>query len=187
MAKYRYFDVLEALAADMSRAVSLACGGRCKNRCDELNQLRRTCDKKICELEDALFADFLPPLERDNIAACAHGMSRVIDRAVALSATHGGQSSLSFRPDEGELICRQLAGLLCENVALLRNIRKPSEMPTLRSFRELLGKGRACHAERVRRSGTGSPQSASVLMCGRLLQELSDCFDELVEIMLNNI
>ena len=84
MVKYNYFENLEQLSDCAKQAVELACGGRIDTDSSSMSTLRRSCDRIVCELEDALFSDFLPPLERDTIAACAHGLSRVVDQATEL-------------------------------------------------------------------------------------------------------
>ena len=157
---------------------------------EEISTIRLSADKCVCELEDALFADFLPPLERDGIAACAHCLSRVIDRASDLAA-----STLRFPPynnkgDEEQKICIKLSEQLHEDITLLKKIRKPSEMPSHRAFRALLAKGRTAHSDTMAKISTGSlPRgfANSVILCAKLRTELARSYDELVEIMLNNI
>ena len=84
MVKYNYFENLEQISSLAEAAVKLACGGGARTEEKSISELRKSCDRLICELEDALFSDFLPPLERDNIAACAHSLSRVVDQASEL-------------------------------------------------------------------------------------------------------
>ncbi len=189
MAKYHYFEELESLANDMAQAVRLCCEDGNK-KSGELQKLRRNCDKKICELEKILFSDFLPPLERDNIAACAHCISRVIDRCLEFAATVTTAFPGGIKQNEECEVCISLADTLVKNISLLRNIRKPSEMPSLHSFRDLLEKGRNVHTAMMKKMNSGAiPRSAaqSLFQCTKLRNELSRCFDELVEIMLNNI
>ena len=188
MAKYPYFESLEALSDLVSQAVCISCTDAYKKERETMSALRLARDKTVCEIEDALFADFLPPLERDSIAASAHALSRVIDRASDLA-----QSKMHFSlslPNEEARICMLLAEQLAKDFSLLRTIRKPSEMPSLREFRSLLSEARAAHGTMLSRVASGAfPRYAAetVLLCGRLRSELSCAFDELVEIMLNNI
>lgn len=191
MAKFQYFETLEALSASVVRAVTLACSrcGRDEKSKPRINDLRLEADKLLCELEDALFSDFLPPLERDNIAACAHCLSRVIDRAADLEVSLRRLPPLLRESEEGK-ICIRLAEQLHADVGLLRKIRNPLEMPSHRAFRALLSEGRTAHGKEMARLGsTAFSRSAaqSVILCGKLRAELSRSFDELVEIMLNNI
>ena len=188
MAKYPYFEALETLSALVSQAVRIACTDAFKKERETLAAIRPLRDKTVCELEDALFADFLPPLERDSIAATAHCLSRVMDCAsdLALSKMH---FSVPL-PNEEAQICILLAEQLERDIALLRTIRKPSEMPSLREFRELLAQARTAHGTMLGRVSSGAfPRYAAetIILCGKLRSELSRAFDELVEIMLNNI
>ena len=188
MGKYPYFEALEELSGLVSQAVRIACSESCKNGKTALAEIRPMRDKIVCELEDALFADFLPPLERDSMAATAHGLSRVIDRAcdLSLSKLHTPITA----PNEEARICILLAEQLERDIALLRSIGKPSEMPSLREFRSLLSEARAAHGTMLARVASGTlPRYAgqSIILCGKLRGELSHVFDELVEIMLNNI
>ena len=188
MAKYPYFEALEALSTLVCEAVRIACTDTLQKEKRALSDLRLARDKSVCELEDALFSDFLPPLERDSIAASAHCLSRVIDCAsdLALAKMH---FALAL-PNEEARICILLAEQLSRDIALLRTIRKPSEMPSLREFRTLLSEARAAHGAMLARVSSGAfPRYAAetILLCGKLRSELSRAFDELVEIMLNNI
>ena len=189
MVKYHYFETLEQLGELASSAVSLACGSASLKEQSNLSTLRRSCDRLVCELEDALFSDFLPPLERDNIAACAHSLSRVVEQASELFC-HGLHSPIGTKQNEEGQICVRLATLLCESVALLPHIRRPDETPDVQGFRKLLGDGRNAHSSMLAKLHSGVlPRSAAqgIILTGRLRCELSHAFDELVEIMLNNI
>ena len=191
MAKFRYFESLEELSDSAVQAVRISCKskGCTKKEKEELSSIRLSADKCVCELEEALFADFLPPLERDNIAACAHCLSRVIDRASDLASSIVCMPSNS-RYDEEQKICIRLCEALHEDIGLLKKIRKPSEMPSHRAFRALLAKGRNAHAEALSKISTGIlPRNTanSIILCAKLRAELARSYDELLEIMLNNI
>ena len=186
--KYHYFETLEQLCDSVVTVVSMACGEKAADP-KTVCELRRRCDRQICELEDALFSDFLPPLERENIAACAHCLSRVIDRAADLASSIVSMPS-SSRADEEQKICIRLCEVLHDDIALLKEIRKPSEMPSHRAFRALLAKGRSAHADALAKIGAGAlPRSYanSIILCAKLRSELARSYDELLEIMLNNI
>ena len=191
MVRFHYFETLEELSELAVRAVFCSCVGTrsAENARAELCSLRVSADKAVCELEDALFSDYLPPLERDSIAACAHCLSRVIDRAIDLCVSLY-RMPMSVRDNAEAEICVELARSLHSDISLLRTIRKPSEMPSHRQFRALLAEGRAAHTASMSKISTGAlPKNAasSVIMCGKLRAELARSFDELVEIMLNNI
>ena len=186
MVKYRYFETLEQISELSEKAVQLACGALSASAHTEASDLRRSCDRLVCELEDALFLDFMPPLERNNLASCAHSLSRVIDASLDLLS----HTTPSTRPNEEGAVCITLAQELTGTIAKLRHIHKPEEIPNLQGFRDLLGKGRAAHRttlQRLRQGGIPKSSAEAVFATGRLRAELSHTFDEVVEIMLNNI
>ncbi len=185
MGKYHYFETLEQLSELSERAVTFSCTEKEEGGKKEFSSLRLSCDRLLCELEDALFSDFLPPLERDSIAACAHSLSRVIDQAWELSAHHMPPNS-----NEEGLVCVRLAEHLTRSVQMLRRLNKPDELPDSQSYRRLLCEGRAAHRsmlEKLRRGTVPRSAAGAIIQTGRLRTELSRAFDEMVEVMLNNI
>ena len=187
MIKYNYFEALEQLSALATTAVKLACGDATEGK--SISDLRKSCDKRICKMEDALFSEFLPPLERDNLAACAHSLSRVIDGAAELLC-HASLQNISIGRNEEAKICIRLAEELRLSISQLRRIRKPEETLNTQGYRRLLTEGRSAHTHMLSRMHTGVlPRSyaQSIILTGKLRTELARCFDELVEIMLNNI
>jgi hypothetical protein len=186
MVKYRYFETLEQISRLSREAVQLSCGSATAKAQTDAAALRKNCDRLVCELEDTLFVDFMPPLERNNIAACAHSLSRVIDASWDLM----GHISPCVRVGEEGEVCEALAEELTRSIAQLRHIRKPEEAPNLQGFRDLLCRGRQAHRVSLQKLRQGAiPRSAAeaVFATGRLRAELSHAFDEVVEIMLNNI
>ncbi len=186
--KYDYFETLEQLSLHASDAVALACAPTPTLDTRSLSSLRKHSDKLICELEDALFSDFLPPLERETLAGCAHGLSRVVDQASELLC-HASYAPLDRQNEEG-IVCLRLCKKISESIALLRRIRKPDELPDVQGFRSLLAEGRRAHTTMLSRVHSGIlPKSAAqiIILTGRLRAEISRTFDELVEIMLHNI
>ena len=186
MVKYDYFENLEKLSSLSSTAVALACSGNSK---EDFSNIRISCDRLVCKTEDALFSDFLPPLERDGIAAVAHSLSRITDRAGELLSDSGIDPSLMRYNDEAK-ICVKLSEELDRHIRILRRIRRPDEMPDIQGFRKLLCDGREAHRAILKRLRCGSlPKNYAecIILTGRLRTELSVSFDLLVEIMLNNI
>lgn len=189
MVKYNYFDSLKQLSALSERAVTVACTGKSGSGVATPTGLRRESDRLICELEDTLFSDFLPPLERESIAACAHSLSRLVDRALELAA-HTALLPSAHRSYEEGRVCVRLAAELSRSIDKLKSIRKPNELPDVQGFRKLLGEGRAAHTAMLGQLHTGIlPRSMAqtIIMTGRLRAELSCAFDDLVEVMLHNI
>ena len=75
-----YFKAIEEISEYALSSVKCVCNAQAMGFADKCNPpdlLDRT-DARICELEDKLFTDFLPPLERGGIAALAHSLRRVI-------------------------------------------------------------------------------------------------------------
>ncbi len=189
MAKFHYFESLEQLSELCEQVVRLGCMPSTREAPARLSEARRASDGIVCSLEDALFSDFLPPLERDSIAACAHALSRVIDQASELIA-RGEELSPTLKDNREAALCISLSEELSRSVAMLRRIAKPDQSPDIQGFRSLLGEGRAAHAETLSGLHRGAlPRSAlaTSILLSRLRTELSHAFDELVEVMLNNI
>lgn len=185
MVKYNYFEDLEKLSSLSLSAVIHACGGDSK----PISRLRPECDALVCKIEDNLFADFLPPLERDNIAAAAHCLYRIVDRVYDLRSEPSADSAFMKANDEAA-VCVKLAEELSRAVFLLRRIRRPEEMPDLQHYRALLDEGRAAHRRmlcRVRSGAVSKSRAEAIILTGRLRGELALAFDEIIEIMLNNI
>lgn len=189
MAKYPYFDALETLGTLAVRAVHLASRDGMKKRKDDPEDLRRSCHKTLCELEDALFSDFLPPLERDDLATLAHALVRVTERAIELCLP--ARSTALPRTDGTEAeICLRLSEQLAHDLGILKKIRNPREMPALRAFRDLLAEGSRAHAATIEKCAGGGMSRALTDTAARwrkLRIELARTYDTLVEVMLNNI
>ena len=188
--KYNYFDDLEALSTLSLSATSLACSisdGEPTGVC--LSDLRRECDRLICKIEDALFSDFLPPLERDSIAAMTHCLSRVIDRSADILSDPYTTAAF-MQSNQESIVCVKLANELKNGIFMLRRIKKPSECPDLRGHRELLSEGRQAHKNMlcaVRSGKISKCHREAIILTARLRTELSEAFDKLIEVMLNNI
>jgi len=189
MKKTDYFELLEGLAKNALSSIKIACGsgGRQVER-EEITALRLDCDKKVCTLENALFEDFITPIERDNIAALAHSLWRVSDRAIEL---YIGYSQRVRGIENGEeALCITLAEKLLEATKMLCDIRSPEKMPDFCDFREILRKAFEAHNEYLSFINSGAvPRSNArrAFAVARLRAELSRCFDEAVEVMLGCI
>jgi len=186
LVKYNYFEDLEKLSVLSLSAVTLSCG---IEQPKGISDIRKECDSIVCKIEDTLFTDFLPPLERDNIAATAHCLSRIVDKSSELLSDATATPAFMRSNDEAA-VCVKLAEELTREIFLLRKIRRPEEMPNLQGYRELLSEGRSAHKQMLSkvRGGTISRKHAeAIILTGRLRSELSLAFDEIVEIMLNNI
>ena len=196
MRRPNYFEILERLSKNACEAVSISCRTQSsqvdqKRARERLCDLRVECDKMICNLEDTLFSDFIPPLQRDNIASLAHNFWRVISRAGEhYSSVRSSARQVASYENEEEELCIVLSEKLSENTLMLRHIRNPEKMPALAEFRAILRKASDIHNEYISRINSGAlPHSCNqrASSAARLRFELSRCFDELVEVMLGNI
>lgn len=93
--KYDYFGVLEAMATALeegagclSRSPGVSCVQDCLKRALET-------DRRVCELETALGAAFLPPVDRGDVIVLAHTLREAVwcvyDTAYLLS--RGGETA----------------------------------------------------------------------------------------------
>ena len=191
MSKIDYFDTLVRISELTEMAVILASdrSGE-KNVSDVAAKLREECDRLVFELEDSLFADFLPPLERNSIAACAHSLSRVIEKANDLSLyQESAKAPIGYKNAEC-LACIKLAEELKKYTSALKTIRKPTEKPDIEGFRRILDEGRIANKSLVKKMRHGTLPSSAMsisILTSRLRFELSRAFDDIIEIMLNNI
>ncbi len=188
MKKTDYFEALERLAKNALSAVKLACGSGCKTSREEVTKIRLECDKEVCALENALFEDFITPIERDNIAALAHSLWRVSDKAIELYLIYS-QRPKGIENGE-EALCITLAEKLLSATKMLREIRSPEKTPSFCDFREILRKAFEAHNEYLSLINSGSvPRSYArrAFSVAKVRGELSRCFDELVEVMLGSI
>lgn len=198
MAKNDYFEMLEALAENALEAVKIVCSPNFeiieKEREKRIFELKSKCEMAVCEIELKLFSDFIPPLQRDNIALYAHSLSRVVDRAYDLLldclSKNGGQGKGSLKGNKSCEVCLKLAEKLLSSTKLLRTFRSPSCKVNMTDFRKMLCEGREASSrelEKVRRGVLPSSCADRIYGADRLRYELSSCFDSLIEVMLNNI
>ena len=95
-----------------------------------------------------------------------------------------------MRSNEEAAVCVRLAEELKSVISMLKHIRKPDRMPDLCGYRQLLCEGRTAHRQMLAKIRSGcipKKHAETVILTGRLRSELSGAFDEIVEIMLNNI
>ena len=189
MVKYNYFDALESLSECAYKATFAACSESSMNAKKTISEIRAKADDTLLSLEKSLFSDFLPPLERDDIAAYAHTLSSVVDTAAEHSALCSYERS-GARKSAEETICLQIADKIKESTAILKKIKSQSDMPDIQKFRQLLREGVDSHSSEVSRisfSVGGITQTQKILSTARLRRDLSRCFDCLLEVILNNI
>jgi hypothetical protein len=190
MSKLNYFDSLERLSVLSSRAVFLACSPSKSSVLPELTSIRNSSDQTLCELELTLFSDFIPPLDRADISSCAHGLCRIIEKCSDIISHKTHKNSFSERKNKEAELCIRLSQLIDANIIRLRRVKHPKELPDIIEFRKLLCDAQHAHAALQKKLASGVyPRSAQHSLCllGSLRCELSRAFDDLVEVMLNNI
>ena len=189
MGKFQYFDALEHLSASALEAVRLCGEGGGEKKKERLHALCLSCTQQLCELEAALFHDFLPPLERQSIAACAHVLFRILNRADELLCATQNERLTGSAKTNAE-ICLRLAQAIHDNTRRLRAIRKPSETPDLQGFRKLLSEVGDTQRTASSLSPSRTPSRAALstgILWENLRKELGYAFDQLIEVMLTNI
>lgn len=183
MQKINYFELLEEISVLSTRAVFLAAGNSrsiLQKSIVECQMLQEQSSEKICAIENFLFTDFLPPLERRSIAEAAHGMGKIIDCSYQV-IFQKLQRSVYDKRIKAQETCVLLVQILEESVGLLKKIKKPNQTPKTKEFREILLNSRKSARSIQKR------QSPYALCMNELREELSDCFDKIIEIMLCNI
>ncbi len=165
MKRYDYFEGLSRLCEYAMQAVTLCCAWPCDRRA--LDGWLDKAEHELFLCEQALFFDFLPPLDRESIAACAHALRRVTYVAVLCAPA---RHSPAPHKEEARLY-PQLAERLRDTVSLLQTVRRPEVLPDREGF---------AHALSRLRPYASSPLSPLCLA-------LSHAFDTVVESMLTNI
>ena len=188
MAKEDYFEVLEALGGI---TLGLIKNTFAKQNARDTGELRKEFDKIKCTVETRLFSDFVPPIQREDIARVLHCLSRVADSAYFMAISSRNDMIL-LKTGRGDLrqICLSLAQRLQNTVLLFKKLRLPSCIPEIDKYRTELLLGQEVLSElALRVRGGALPRYAhnDILAARELLLALSDCFDCLVEVMLNNI
>ncbi len=171
MPKFNYFDALEQLSKLCTKAVSLCCHASMSSTPTELFATLQIATNEICNIEKNLFSDFMPPLERNSIAACAHSLYRVIVCCTDISKKSIRSSNRSFPKVD---IYISLAKAIENEIFRIRKIKRSEEIPGIWEFRNMLDK-------------LSNDTKAIDLSQERLKNELSLCYDSIIEVMLINI
>lgn len=183
MQKNNYFELLEELASLSTRAVFLTSSSTrtlIQQSLCELEELQAAATERICRLESSLFNDFLPPLERHSIAEVSHSIGRVIEKSCFIVYQKSLRAGYDKKAKVND-VCLTLAEHIEDSIKMLKKIKKPNHSPRLAEFRkELLSARKASRAPQKRQGSLNT-------LLGELREELSDCFDKIIEIMLCNI
>jgi hypothetical protein len=189
MAKHNYFESFDTLTECACLAVNAACAEASRLNKITFDELHKRSNEIICNLEVALFEDFIPPLERDGIAAFAHRLARIIDAAEEHMAICLSRPPMRKKSEE-ELICIQLAQKIKECVSILPTLRKKGELPDIQGFRSLAATAASAHNADIVKINSGALPKACIyplLSVSNLRSRIVSSFDMLVELMLDNI
>lgn len=183
MQKTNYFDLLEELSLLCTRSVFLVSSSSrsaLHKAFSEISEIQILALEKLHELETALFTDFLPPLERQSIAEIAHKLCHVIEQSARFIYQKSLKASTERKTKDTD-VCSELAQIIEESIKMLKRIKKPNQTPDIKKFRELLLRSRKASRTFQKRQPYG------LLTVCELREELSDCFDKIIEMMLCNI
>ena len=184
MLKYDYFSLIQDLSDNAIDAVRQACQKHAKSS-RSISSLQSDCLKLLCNLESALFSDFLPPLDRASIAEYAHTLYSLSECALVYYLSKPHQYSTPFtKPFDTD--CLLLCDALSSEISILSGIKKSSATPKLLDFREKKSKLlKSLCDSKLHLTLPSSPHLFAAQQA--LLFAISDVFDALVIIILKNI
>ena len=174
--KYDFFGALEAMAATLLRGTQCLAdkpGERCLSEC--LEGALET-DRRVCELEEALAGAFLPPLDRGDALALAHGLRQAVwcvyDTVYLLvrGRTTGGSEPLPTALPAAQAKAIGIA------VGLLRHPAGAVFHPGTEQFY------RTCYLARHRRADSTASRALT-----RLCEVLGVCYETAVETVMRAI
>ena len=183
MQKTNYFDDIEELSVMCSRVIFLSLEStrpHLSNALKECEKIQSTATEKVCGLELSLFAEFLPPIERNTIAELCHIILNTIEKCMYIMCQKI-QRTQSERKQKSATEIKELSKLIEESVFVLKKIKKPNQTPNILDFRKKLSEVRK--ATRAPHKKQGSCTNLTYELC----EELSNFFDKIIEIMLCNI
>ena len=178
MLKYDYFSSLCTLTEKGCTAAELACKNGAQASL-KISKALTEAYRSLCELERALFSEFIPPLDRSGIVAYAHSLCSLSDAALLYSST-SPIKRLGFSAKGFDGYCISLCNILMESAAMLDGIKKSSEIPRIEEFRSTRSQALA---------SIYVPPLSPQAVCARqgLLFAISGAFDALIELMLESI
>ena len=182
MQKINYFEALETLAQECSRAIFLSLENtRSKliNALKECEKIQLKATQSVCDLEMLLFSDFLPPIERHTIAELSHSLLDIIEKTIYIMCQKI-QRPPSEKMQKYASELKEISQMIEESVAMLKKVRKPNQTPDISKFREKI------HETRKVLRVPCKKQSSQPLIY-ELCEDISKLFDKIIEIMLCNI
>ena len=182
MQKINYFEALEALSQECSRAIFLSLDNtrsRLLISLKECEKIQLDATRSLCDLEALLFVDFLPPIERHTIAELSHSLLEIIEKCIRIMCQKI-QRPPSEKKQKYASDLKALSQMIEESIAMLKKIKKPNQTPDMLKFRE-----KALELKKSLRT-PHKKQSPQVLIY-ELCEDMSRLFDKIIEIMLCNI
>jgi hypothetical protein len=195
MPKYDYLSSLTKLADAQMRVSVILKSELCNDKGEsvsEISDINRQSNSLCAEIDAALFDEFLPPIERVSISACAHGLSEIVGTAFELSMLVGAADRASRRSVicEEMSICTELSEKIYGTVSFLCKKNPRAVLPDTYAFRLCLNKGRGVHstfALRASLSDSRRDQSALILGIEHYRRTLARVYDKIIEAILYNV
>lgn len=183
MQKINYFEALEELCISSQRVVFLSLENsrpRLTNSLKECEKIQQDAIDTLCALELSLFAEFLPPLERNTIAELAHSLMKIIEKSIYIMCQKI-QRPTNDKKQKYSSDIKTLSAIIEESVFVLKKIKKPNQTPDIATFRKTLTELRKSTRQAHKK------QNFHAFLAYELCEELSNCFDKMIEIMLCNL
>ena len=144
------------------------------------------------EIDAALFDEFLPPVDRVSISACAHALNSAVGAAFELSPLAGASSGVSRRSAicEEMSVCVELAGKIADAVGALTQKNSRTALPDTYAFCLCLNKGRGVHftfSSRVTFSDSRREQNALMAGIEHYRRTMAYAYDKIIEAILGNV
>lgn len=190
MSKFNYFNSIEEISVLCSRAVFLCCSPNEPTHIKEFTSIIHSANDKICDVEQILFCDFMPPLERNSIAQCVHSLEAVFSRSVDIMSYRRTENYDIERQNREAELCVSMMRYIEKDIPLLRRLKKSTEKPHFKEFRSLIFQALEAHAAHQKKyaANTSSPRSQKIQeLIGALRRELTQCFNTITEVILSNI
>ena len=188
MARFDYFHTLSELSDIMEGEVAMAFDRSGHKGSETVSAGKKKASKLYADTQKALWEDMIPPLERRDIASVVNSLLRIINTAYELQTERSRISAGIFSPPlrtscdsntrkKGE-IYSEIAREIGRTVALLGNIRRMKEPPSRYIYDlslNIFEKASSPHGDRA------------AYLERKLGDDLSICYDRLVEVIYNNL
>ena len=134
MRESEYFDLIEALSRLVRESVELVCqpagyqagtGMRRENKPGRLGEIAGEADRLAGKILRGLAADFMTPLEREDMSEVVFALRRAVHAACFVPHAAGGKCGLAEA-------CLRLAATVEKYTGLLRKINKKGPLPCRR-------------------------------------------------------